>query len=230
MPVHDRPNEEVQRRMTEKRQVKGFFITFEGIEGVGKTTQAQNVFDLLNAKHPDRVVMTREPGGTRFGEAIRNIMLRADNRGIDGVTEMLLVFAARRMHLREVIEPSLSAGKIIVCDRFTDATFAYQGGGRGVDEQLISLLQDMVQDTLRPDLTLLLDAPVETGLARIRERKRPAPDRMEAETKNFFQRVRHKYLDLAQQHPERIRVIDATREADDVTGEIRRILKEAGLG
>ena len=203
------------------------FITFEGIEGVGKTTQAQQAFDLLAAQHPGKVVITREPGGTRSGEAIRNIMLQAGNNGIDGMTEMLLVFAARRLHLREVIEPALEAGKIVLCDRFTDATFAYQGGGRGVDDKLVARLQDMVQGALRPDLTLLLDAPVETGLARISGRSRP--DRMEAETISFFQRVRRKYLDLSERYPERISVIDAAREADEIAAEIRTIFEAKGL-
>ena len=194
---------------------------------MGKTTQAQKAFNLLDAKHPGKVIMTREPGGTSSGEAIRNIMLKAGNNGIDGMTEMLLVFAARRLHIRDVIEPSLKAGKIVLCDRFTDATFAYQGGGRGVDEKLIAQLQDMVQNTLRPDLTLLLDAPVETGLARIGERSKP--DRLEAETISFFQRVRHSYLDLSQRHPERIRIIDAARGVDEIADEIRTILRENGL-
>lgn len=205
----------------------GFFITFEGIEGVGKTTQAQKAFELLDAKHPGEVVITREPGGTRSGEAIRNIMLQAGNNGIDGITEMLLVFAARRLHICDVIEPSLEAGKIVLCDRFTDATFAYQGGGRGVDEKLVAQLQDMVQDTLRPDLTLLLDAPVETGLARISGRSKP--DRLEAETISFFQRVRRKYLELSERYPERIRVIDAARDAEEVTARIRAIFGDYGL-
>ena len=213
--------------MTKKRQVKGSFITFEGIEGVGKTTQAREAFDLLNARNPGKVVMTREPGGTGSGEAIREIMLTAGNNGIDGITELLLVFAARRIHLRDVIVPALNAGKIILCDRFTDATFAYQGGGRGVDDKLIALLQDMVQGDLRPDLTLLLDAPVEVGLERITGRSKP--DRMEAETISFFRRVRRKYLDLAAQYPERIRVIDATREPAEVATEIRTILETQGL-
>lgn len=143
------------------------------------------------------------------------------------MTEMLLVFAARRLHIRDVIEPSLKAGKIVLCDRFTDATFAYQGGGRGVDEKLIAQLQDMVQNTLRPDLTLLFDAPVETGLARIGERSKP--DRLEAETISFFQRVRRSYLDLSQRYPERIRVIDAARGVDEIAEEIRTILRENGL-
>lgn len=205
----------------------GFFITFEGIEGVGKTTQVQKAFDLLDARHPGKVVVTREPGGTGSGEAIRNIMLNAGSDGIDGVTELLLVFAARRIHIRDVIGPSLKAGKIILCDRFTDATFAYQGGGRGVDEKLIVLLRDMAQGELRPDLTLLLDAPVEVGLARISERSKP--DRLEAETTGFFQRVRRKYLDLSEQHPERIHVIDAAREAGEVATGIRAILGTHGL-
>ena len=194
---------------------------------MGKTTQAQKAYELLDARHPGQVVMTREPGGTGSGEAIRNIMLNAGNDGIDGVAELLLVFAARRIHIRDVIEPSLKAGKIILCDRFTDATFAYQGGGRGVDDKLIVLLQDMAQGTLRPDLTLLLDAPVEVGLARISERSRP--DRLEAETTGFFQRVRRKYLDLSEQHPKRIHVIDAAREAGEVATEIRAILGKHDL-
>ena len=107
----------------------GFFITFEGIEGVGKTTQVQKACDLLSTKHPGNVIQTREPGGTRTGETIRNVILQADADKIDGITEMLLIFAARRQHIRDVIEPALDAGKIILCDRFTDATFAYQGGG-----------------------------------------------------------------------------------------------------
>ena len=194
---------------------------------MGKTTQAQKAYELLDARCPGEVVMTREPGGTGSGEAIRNIMLNAGNDGIDGVAELLLVFAARRIHIRDVIEPSLRAGKIILCDRFTDATFAYQGGGRGVDDKLIVLLQDMAQGTLRPDLTLLLDAPIEVGLARISERGRP--DRLEAETTGFFQRVRRKYLDLSKQNPERIHVIDAAREAGEVATEIRTILGKHGL-
>ena len=213
--------------MAKKRQVKGFFITFEGIEGVGKTTQIQKAFDLLAANHPENVIITREPGGTRTGETIRNIILQADGERIDGITEMLLLFAARRQHIRDVIEPSLDAGRIVLCDRFTDATFAYQGGGRGVNEQLIARLQEMVQGTLRPDLTFLLDAAPEVGLKRIRERSEP--DRFEVETMNFFQRVRHKYLDLAEQHPERIHVINAAREADEVAREIRALLETKGL-
>ena len=205
----------------------GFFITFEGIEGVGKTTQVQKAFDLLSTKNPDKVIHTREPGGTRTAEAIRNVILQGNADRIDGITEMLLVFAARRQHIQELIIPSLAAGRIILCDRFTDATFAYQGGGRGVDEQLITWLQDTVQGTLRPDLTLLLDAPPEIGLARIRERSEP--DRFETETMNFFQRVRHRYLEMAETYPDRIHVIDAAREADEVTREIRTVLEAKNL-
>ena len=205
----------------------GFFITFEGIEGVGKTTQVQKTFDLLSTKYPDKVILTREPGGTRTGESIRNVILQGNADRIDGITEMLLVFAARRQHIQDVINPSLDAGRIILCDRFTDATFAYQGGGRGVDEKLITWLQDTVQGTLRPNLTLLLDAPPEVGLARIRERSEP--DRFETETMNFFRRVRHKYLDMAETHPERIHVIDATREVDEVAREIRTVLEAKNL-
>ncbi|MCY4154359.1 MAG: dTMP kinase [Gammaproteobacteria bacterium] len=202
--------------------MKGLLITFEGIEGVGKTTQVQRAFDLLEAEHPGRVVVTREPGGTRAGEAIREIMLQSGAAYIDGMTEMLLVFAARRQHLRELIEPALQAGKIVLCDRFTDATFAYQGGGRGVPEQHIERLQDMVQDGLRPHLTLLFDAPVETGLARLRARK--DLDRMETEAVNFFRQVRAKYLELAARHPDRIHVIDANADIETVSAAVRTIL------
>ncbi len=205
----------------------GVFITFEGIEGVGKTTQVQKAYKLLSAKHPGNVITTREPGGTPTGETVRNVILQDGADMIDGITEMLLVFAARRQHIQDVIQPSLDAGRIILCDRFTDATFAYQGGGRGVDEQLIARLQDMVQGALRPDLTLLLDAAPDVGIARIR--KRSAPDRFEAETMNFFRRVRHKYLELASRHPERIHVIDAAREADKIAAEIRSLLEAKGL-
>ena len=201
----------------------GVFITFEGIEGVGKTTQVQKAFDLLSTKHPEKVILTREPGGTRTGETIRNVILQGNADKIDGITEMLLVFAARRQHIQDVINPSLADGRIILCDRFTDATFAYQGGGRGVDEKLITWLQDTVQGALRPDLTLLLDAPPEVGLARIRERSEP--DRFEAETISFFQRVRHKYLDIAEKNPDRVHVIDATREVGEVAREIRTVLE-----
>lgn len=205
----------------------GVFITFEGIEGVGKSTQVQNAFDLLSAKNPGNVIITREPGGTRTGEAIRDIILQADGDRIDGITEMLLVFAARCQHIRDVIRPALADGRIALCDRFTDATFAYQGGGRGVDVQLITQLQDMVQGKLRPDLTFLLDAPEEIGLARIRERS--TPDRFEAETMKFFRRVRQAYLNRAGQFPDRVHVIDATREAEEVAREIRAILAAKGL-
>ena len=205
----------------------GVFITFEGIEGVGKTTQVQKAFDLLSTKHPEKVILTREPGGTRTGETIRNVILQGNADKIDGITEMLLVFAARRQHIQDVINPSLADGRIILCDRFTDATFAYQGGGRGVDEKLITWLQDTVQGALRPDLTLLLDAPPEVGLARIRERSEP--DRFEKETMGFFQRVRDKYLDIADKHPDRIHVIDATREVDDIAREIRTVLEAKNL-
>ena len=208
--------------------MSGFFITFEGTEGVGKTTQVQRTCKLLEAKHPGRVVRAREPGGTPSGEAIRNVMLQAGPHSLDGMTEMLLMFAARRQHLREVIEPALKAGKIIVCDRFTDATYAYQGGGRGVEEQHIAHLQKLVQGNLGPHLTLLLDVPVETGLTRLRTRNLGL-DRIETETLHFFRQVRNKYLELAQRYPERIHVIDATGDIDDVGVKIRTVLEKKNL-
>lgn len=205
----------------------GVFITFEGIEGVGKSTQVQNAFELLSEKNPGNVIITREPGGTRTGEAIRDIILQAGGESIDGITEMLLVFAARCQHIRDVIRPALAAGRIVLCDRFTDATLAYQGGGRGVDIRFITQLQDMVQGTLRPDLTFLLDAPEEVGLARIKGRS--TPDRFEAETVKFFRRVRQAYLNLAEQFSDRVHVVDANQEAEEVAREIRAILITKGL-
>lgn len=208
--------------------MSGAFITFEGLEGLGKSTQARQVLALLERKFPGKVILTREPGGTRLGEAIRDLILDADRQDTDGVMETLLLFAARRRHLREVIQPALAAGKIILCDRFTDATFAYQGGGRGVDQPLIEELQKQVQGALRPDLTLLLDAPEETSMARVQGRA--AADRFEAESLEFFRRVRRGYLGLAKQFPERIRVIDAAREEAVVAREIRDVLAARGWG
>ena len=205
----------------------GVFITFEGIEGAGKSTQVQNAYEILSVKNPDNVILTREPGGTEAGEAIRNIMLYATKHKMDGITELFLLFAGRCQHIRDVIGPALSADKIVLCDRFTDATFAYQGGGRGVDIRLISQLQDMVQGELRPDLTFLLDTPVEVGLERIKGRKEP--DRFEAETVKFFKRVRNAYLDLAGRFPERVRVINAAQGIEEVKQEIHAVLLSRGL-
>ncbi len=199
----------------------GLFITLEGGEGVGKSTQLKHVADWF-LQQGREVVLTREPGGTRVGEAIRDILLRRDEVAIGREAEVLLLFAARAQHLAEVIRPALAKGEVVICDRFTDASFAYQGGGRGVSCQHIAQLEQWVQEGLRPDLTLLLDAPVEVGLQRAG--RRGEADRFEAETVAFFQSVRDAYLDIARSEPERVVVIDAARDEAAVTASIQSVL------
>jgi dTMP kinase len=183
--------------------VRGRFVTVEGVEGVGKSTNVAFVATTIEAAgHTVRV--TREPGGTPLAEAVRQLLLAPGSR-IGPVAELLLVFAARADHLREVIEPALAAGEWVVCDRFTDASYAYQGGGRGLPETTIAALEALVQGPLRPDLTLLLDAPPAVTEDRLRERA-PA-DRFELEEGAFFARVRAAYLDRARREPGRIRVV-----------------------
>lgn len=202
----------------------GFFITLEGGEGVGKSTNLEFVRATLAAAGKS-VRVTREPGGTRAGERIREILLDRRSDGLGAEAELLLMFAARAQHLAEVIRPALDRGEWVVCDRFTDATYAYQGGGRGVPRERIALLEDWAQGDLRPDLTLLLDAPVEVGRVRA-DGRAGAPDRFEREPLAFFERVRRTYLELAQREPGRYRVIDAARPLDEVQDQLRRVLKE----
>ncbi|CAL1239629.1 dTMP kinase [Candidatus Methylocalor cossyra] len=195
------------------------FITLEGGEGVGKTTNLEFVERHL-ALRGVRFVRTREPGGTRLGEAVRDWLL-----GFEAVApeaELLLLFAARAQHLDTVIRPALRSGQWVICDRFTDASYAYQGGGRGLDPQPIAFLERWIQDGLEPDLTLLLDAPVEVGLERARGRGRT--DRFEAEALPFFARVRDAYLERAARFPNRIKRIDAARPLPEVRAEIARYL------
>ncbi|MEW6038083.1 MAG: dTMP kinase [Pseudomonadota bacterium] len=184
----------------------GKFITLEGGEGVGKTTNLDFIVSRLRERGLT-VVATREPGGTVFGEAVRGIFLHQEE--VRPEAELLLLFAARVHHLREVVEPALRRGAWVVCDRFTDASYAYQGAGRGIDRSVIDFLRDWIQAGSRPDLTLLLDAPVDTGLTRAH--KRSGPDRLEKENAHFFARVREGYLALARAEPGRIRVIDAAQ-------------------
>ncbi len=202
---------------------KPMFITLEGSEGVGKTSNMQYIQSLLEAKSIDYIV-TREPGGTALGEALRTILLGEDFKGMADDTELLLMFAARAEHVAQVIRPALKKGQWVLCDRFTDATYAYQGGGRGLDMGRIAGLEQWVLGDLRPDLTLLLDAPVEVG--RERAGKRSAPDRFEQEQVAFFERVRESYLALARQQPERIKVIDASQALPDVQKQIATFLNE----
>ena len=201
--------------------MKGKFITVEGIEGVGKTTNIDFIHKLLLAAGHD-VVLTREPGGTPLGEAIRSLLLNPDYTGMDSTCELQLMFAARAEHLAKVVWPALEQGQWVLCDRFTDATYAYQGGGRGIDSGVIAKLETLVQGDFRPDLTLLLDVPVEIGLARAG--KRGALDRFEQEKVAFFERVRAAYLEMAARSPQRYRVIDASQPLGDVQQQLAAIL------
>lgn len=201
---------------------RGVFITLEGGEGAGKSTQIAAVEQWVrDAGHT--LVVTREPGGTELGERIRQVLL--DARGtMTSETETLLMFAARAEHVARVIRPALEQGKWVVCDRFTDATYAYQGGGRGLASARIALLEDWVQGELRPDLTLVLDVPVDVGMGRVGQRG--APDRFEQESHQFFDRVRKAYHAAAAHEPNRVRLIDATAAPAEVSARIRQVLSE----
>lgn len=189
---------------------RGRFITIEGSEGVGKSTQVGALRDFLAAKGHE-VVVTREPGGTLRAEGIRALLLNATDEPMPATCELLLVFAARSTHLQNLIVPALERGAWVVCDRFTDATYAYQGGGRGVDAAQIALLETLVQGALRPDLTLLLDTSTQIAMERAQRRnqERGAADRFEVERADFFERVRITYLERAGREPDRFCVIDA---------------------
>ncbi len=199
----------------------GKFITLEGGEGLGKTTNLAFIKDFLTAKGIE-VIVTREPGGTELAEKLRALLLETEGEQIASETELLLMFAARAQHLENVIKPALAKGQWILCDRFTDSTYAYQGGGRKMPVQNIAWLEDFVQKALRPDLTLLFDAPVELGMGRAK--KRGVLDRFENEQKAFFNDVRTAFLKQAKAFPERIRVIDAARPLQDVQDTIRQLL------
>lgn len=201
----------------------GRFITVEGQDGAGKTTSIRFVERLVRERGFEPVV-TREPGGTRLGEQLRRIILDGHEFHIDPVAELLMIFAARAQHLAETIRPALSQGRWVICDRFTDATFAYQSGGRGLPRRDVETLETLVQGRLRPDLTLLLDVDLETGLERADLRGRVETDRFEKEEIEFKSRVRNTYLDLAARHPDRIRIVDGTRTLAAVEGSIRDIL------
>ncbi|MFI3197574.1 MAG: dTMP kinase [Methylococcaceae bacterium] len=192
---------------------RGKFITLEGGEGVGKTTNLNFIKDYLQ-QHAISVVVTREPGGTVLAEKIRHLLLDKDSEAISEHAELLMIFAARAQHIKHVIEPALAKGVWVLCDRFTDATYAYQGGGRNMRVSTIEWLENLVQGNLRPDLTVLLDAPVEIGIARAKERG--AFDRFESEKISFFEQVRRAYLLQAELHPERIKLIKANQSLADV--------------
>ncbi len=204
----------------------GKFITLEGIEGVGKTSNLNFIQGLLEASGRDCVV-TREPGGTSLGEALRGLLLSHSDDNMSADAELLMMFAARAEHLAKVICPALAENRTVLCDRFTEATYAYQGGGRLLDVKKISDLETWVQGDLRPDLTIILDAPVEIG--RARAGKRSAPDRIEKEKDDFFQRVREAYIELANNHPDRICLIDASKTLPEVQQQIREKLVDYGV-
>jgi dTMP kinase len=199
----------------------GRFITVEGGEGAGKTTQLAFLREALE-RIGHRVLLTREPGGTPLGEAIRTLLLGHRHDGMALATETLLMFAARAEHLERVIRPALAAGCWVLCDRFTDATYAYQGGGRGLPAARIAVLEDWVQGSLRPDWTLLFDLPIEVGLARAG--RRGTADRFEREDWAFFERVRATYLERAGREPDRYRVVDADRPMATVRAEVEALL------
>lgn len=185
----------------------GKFITLEGGEGVGKSTNLHFIQHWL-AQRGQRVITTREPGGTEVAEAIRHLLLTRHEEPLAISTELLLMFAARAQHLQQVIRPALAEGDWVLCDRFTDATYAYQGGGRGVELETIAWLENWVQGELRPDLTLVLDAPIDIGMQRAKHRGEL--DRFESEQRAFFERIRQCYLQRAAQYPQRYRVVDAS--------------------
>jgi len=202
---------------------RGVFITFEGGEGVGKSTNIAFLEEYLTSRGVELVV-TREPGGTRIGEEIRRLLLQVRDDAVTPMAELLLIFAARAQHIAEIIEPALGSGKWVLCDRFTDATYAYQCGGRGLDARKVRMLETLVQGELRPDCTILLDAPVATGMARADGRGEL--DRFEQEHELFFERVRATYRRLAREGSGRYRVIDAGLPLEEVQKQLLATCRE----
>ena len=200
---------------------KGLFITFEGVEGAGKTTNIDYIAEKIKSSGQP-IILTREPGGTTLGEEIRALLISKDLPEMHPDTELLLMFAARAEHLQKVILPALNEGKWVLCDRFTDASYAYQGAGRGIDTKKVALLEDMVQGTLRPDITLLFDLDAEIGLARAQSRGET--DRFEQQHIDFFNRVRAQYLSMAKSDPERYFIINAQYELNVVQQQIDELL------
>lgn len=202
---------------------RGKFITVEGIEGVGKSTNLAVLVEQIEAAG-HHVLTTREPGGTPFAEDIRDILMNRGDEPVPEIAELLLMFAARSFNVNNVIVPALEAGTWVVCDRFTDSSRAYQGGGRGLPMETIDRIADWVHGETWPDLTILLDAPVEIGMERAGTRS--APDRIEQERHDFFERVRECYLQIAVREPERFVVIDTTRSIDEVRADIAMLAEQ----
>ena len=203
--------------------MSGLFITLEGPEGAGKSTNREYLAARLREQGID-VLLTREPGGTPLAERVRELLLAPSDETMASDTELLLVFAARAQHLAQVIVPALERGAVVLCDRFTDATYAYQGGGRGLDVARIAQLEDFVQGALRPDLTLVFDLPVEVGLARAAARGRL--DRFEQEGRAFFEAVRSTYLQRAKAEPARYRILDAAQSLEAVQRDLDALLPQ----
>jgi dTMP kinase len=201
----------------------GKFITVEGIEGAGKTSCMQVVTEVIEHQGIN-AIHTREPGGTDLGEDLRSLLLGHKHTGMSDDAELLMMFAARAEHIVQKIQPALDDGKWVLCDRFTDATYAYQGYGRGIPLEKIAGLENWVQGELRPDLTLLMDLPVEVGMERAG--KRSAPDRFESEAWDFFERIRQGYLSIAAEQPSRVKVIDASQDLPDVQAQVRVAIED----
>jgi len=202
---------------------QGKFITLEGGEGAGKSSNIPFIETYLRERGI-HLLMTREPGGTSLSERIRDILLDKNEQHMTSDTELLLMFAARAQHLEQVILPALANGQWVICDRFTDATYAYQGGGRGIANERIAILEQWVQGDVRPDMTLIFDLPVEVGLARAGQRS--TPDRFEQENCRFFERVREAYLQRAEAAPQRYTIIDASPELPVVQAQIAAVLDD----
>lgn len=202
---------------------KGQFITVEGTEGVGKSTNMAFIEEWL-IKSGKELIVTREPGGTELGEKLRAVLLDAKEQSMCDDTELLLMFAARSQHLQEVILPALNTGNWVLCDRFTDSTYAYQGGGRGIELSRIAQLEQWVQGALRPDMTFILDLPIDIGLERAGNRS--APDRFELEKHDFFNKVRDTFLTRAAAQPDRYSIIDASPSISDVQQSIQTVLEK----
>lgn len=205
-----------------KKKSAGFFISLEGGEGAGKSTQQRRIVEWLSA-HGRDVVEAREPGGTAVSEQIRRVLLDTRNAGLNATAELLLMFAARSQLVDEIILPALTEGKTVVCDRFADASYAYQGGGRQLGAKTVNIVEQLVLDRLQPDLTLLFDVPVELGMRRVAGRG--AADRFEVESIKFFERVRDTYLERAAASPQRFSVIDASQNEADVWQQVENVLK-----
>jgi dTMP kinase len=209
---------------------KCLFITLEGIEGAGKSSHMQFIAEKLQQAGKD-VLLTREPGGTVLGEGIRGLLLKNNEQAMFEETELLLMFAARAQHVQQVILPAMAAGKMVICDRFTDSSYAYQGGGRGISIEKIRQLEAWLfsgdLSGFKPDLTLLLDLSVETGLSRASARGEA--DRFEIETVNFFQNARDIFLNIAKDEPDRVKIIDAEQQLEAVQSSILQVLVEQGL-